>query len=781
MKLKQLFLSLVIFAFAVSLVACNTLKSDSESVGNQKYSDGTSDVDSVDGNSDPDIFTDENGNKFKCNPHKDKNDNAECDACGKAFTDGCDNKACLDTDNDGKCDNDGCDKATANKPQQSCAHKDKNDDLYCDLCDKPFSDGCDTAPCLDTDNDGVCNDPDCTKTTANKPQPRPCNTHVDADDNSKCDVCGFAFSDGCDVHTDKNDNGACDVCDAPFSDGCDVHADKDDDGACDVCEIPFADGCDVHVDKNDDYICDNAGCNAGCDDGVDDGTHRVIENYLPDALTEIVYREFENKSPVFARMHQGSMPFAYFDHITLSNCRILSITLPILIAKDADENGDFIFTIHEINNSFDGLSKSPVKSYKLKINKDVYGITPGDTEVYKLVTIDLADLGIVLSSNETIAFGDAGDTVIPAYLHRDQKEEFAASKAYDQYFEQGVGVLKKIGTGYKVDTPTLCINLSVERTYESEESYDQMIADELRYEQEFAAVIAQLKEIYKGKKVSVLGDSISTFEGLSDNSSINSSLKDHKSDYYPSYDETVDEFTETYWGRLIADLDMSLCVDNGWSGTHVVGSNSRNHVDSAPERANQLHRNDGTKPDVIIFYMGTNDMDSHRKSSGAMPFGSLYNKLKVDDGRSDEEKVAEWWDGVLNTYKNNGNKAIYGTTYKDFEQAYALALYLMMQNYPGVEIICMNLIQNHYSGLTADITAKFNRAINAICAYFGITVADQSSEYAELTHENNFLYSASIDDVAVHPNETGHLLMERLIIKTLAEKHGIALPTKPTK
>lgn len=738
-----------------------------------------------------------------CNgAHRDADDNGKCDLGREPFADGCDTKDCYDSDKDGKCDNEGCDKATENNPDTVCQHVDADDNGKCDKCSNSFADGCDVTDCLDTDYDGKCDNDGCDKATDNVP----CR-HRDADDNGKCEKCGATFYDGCDTkdcldtdndgkcdnencdkdtenkpceHRDADDNGKCDKCDEAYTDGCDVHVDKNDDLVCDTagCGKSFSDGCDVHVDKNDDYKCDNAGCNAGCDDGVDDGTYRVVEDYLPEELSEIVYREFENKSGVFVRMHQNSAPFAYFDYETITNCRILSITIPVLVAKDADANGDFIFTIHEVNNTFAGLSRTPIKSYKLKINKDEYGITPGDTQVYKLVTIDLSSYGIVLTETESLAFGAASDTIIPAYLHRDQGAVYAASKAYDQYFEQGVGVLKKIGSGFKVDTPTLCFDLKIERKYASEAEYNAMLENEARYEREMNDLIAQLKEIYKGKKVSVLGDSISTFEGLSDNVNINSSLKDHKSDYYPSYDETVDEYTETYWGRLIADLGMTLCVDNGWSGTHVVGSGSRNHVDSAPERANQLHRNDGTKPDVIIFYMGTNDMDSHRKSSGQMPFGSLYNKLIVNNGKSDHEKVAEWWQGVYNTYVNSGEKAVFNSTYSDFEQAYALALYLMQKNYPGVEIICMNMIQNHYSGLTASVTAKFNRAINAIAEYFGATLVDQSSSYAELTHANNFLYSASIDDVAVHPNVTGHYMMERLILKTLAEKHGIAVPTK---
>ena len=747
-----------------------------------------------------------------CDNHSDADDNGECDVagCDEAFFDGCDRNSCIDSDNDGKCDNEGCDKETSNKP--CTQHRDADDNFRCDKCRLAFADGCDKVECLDTDGDGKCDNNRCDKETDNKPN-LPC-THTDADDNGECDKCREAFSDGCDNHSDTDDNGVCDVedCDKAYTDGCDVqpcldtdndgkcdnegcdketsnkpctqHRDADDDGECDECGGSFTDACDVHKDKNDDYVCDTVGCGAVVDDGYDDGKYHLISNYLPSEITSVLYEEFENKSEVFVRMYQPYAPYAYFDHINLSDCRILSIKIPILIAKEPDENGDFTFTIHKIDNSFDGLSMSPKESYTLKINKDnKYGIVPGDTKVYQLIDFDLRAFNIKLSENETIAFGSSSDTLIPAYLHADEANEYASSKVFDDYFEQGIGVLKQIGAGFRVDSATLCFDLEIERTYESLEAYEKMIADELAYEAAYQQVVDQLKEIYKGKNVSVLGDSISTFEGLSNNGNINSALATHGKGYYPNYDNSVGHYTETYWGKLIDDLDMELCVDNGWSGTHVYGSDKRDHKDSAPERANQLHTKDGIEPDLILFYMGVNDMDSHREGNkGKAPFGSLYNKLKdVDknDKAAEARIVDEWWQGVLKTYNDNNGVVKFKTTYSDFEQAYALALYLMQQRYEGVEIICVNLLRNRYAGMTAEITEKFNRVITAIGTYFGATVVEQMGPMAELTYENSFLYSANIDDVAVHPNVTGHKLMERLIIKTLAEKYGIELPEKP--
>ncbi len=71
-------------------------------------------------------------------------------------------------------------------------------------------------------------------------------THVDADDNELCDLCGESFSDGIECsHADVDDNALCDNCNEAFEDGCDLHRDSDDDNACDTCGESFSDGQDL--------------------------------------------------------------------------------------------------------------------------------------------------------------------------------------------------------------------------------------------------------------------------------------------------------------------------------------------------------------------------------------------------------------------------------------------------------------------------------------------------------------------------------------------------------
>lgn len=106
--------------------------------------------------------------------------------------------------------------------------------------------------------------------------------------------------------------------------------------------------------------------------------------------------------------------------------------------------------------------------------------------------------------------------------------------------------------------------------------------------------------ILKGKKISILGDSISTYEGVSNDASANTDTA-----YNPCFYREPFPIEKTYWKRLIDDLGLSLCVNNSWSGGNLSGQDD---PDSGVNRAANLTRNDGMSPDIIIVFMGINDL-----------------------------------------------------------------------------------------------------------------------------------------------------------------------------
>lgn len=118
-----------------------------------------------------------------------------------------------------------------------------------------------------------------------------------------------------------------------------------------------------------------------------------------------------------------------------------------------------------------------------------------------------------------------------------------------------------------------------------------------------------LEEKLKNKKISILGDSISTYENISNHPFYNPTLR-----YNPTYYTDQIELDETYWMILINQYQMELCVNHSWSGGYLsrhipnVGSDFTGNLSCAIERANYLARNHQEKPDIILVYIGTNDL-----------------------------------------------------------------------------------------------------------------------------------------------------------------------------
>ena len=104
----------------------------------------------------------------------------------------------------------------------------------------------------------------------------------------------------------------------------------------------------------------------------------------------------------------------------------------------------------------------------------------------------------------------------------------------------------------------------------------------------------------KGKKLSILGDSISTYQGFSNDADANITTYANNVFYKSQFPPEL-----TYWMRIMSDLGLTLCVNNSWSGGNLSGKNDET---SGLNRAINLMRDDGTTPDLIIVFMGTNDM-----------------------------------------------------------------------------------------------------------------------------------------------------------------------------
>lgn len=124
---------------------------------------------------------------------------------------------------------------------------------------------------------------------------------------------------------------------------------------------------------------------------------------------------------------------------------------------------------------------------------------------------------------------------------------------------------------------------------------------------------SQIGENAKGKKISILGDSISTFEGVSNDANANSTIGGNAV-YYEEDNEYGVTRADTWWQQIIDMFGLKLCVNNSWSGSRVhnaadgkTPSANANYF-AWYSRATQLHNATSGNPDYIAVYMGTNDL-----------------------------------------------------------------------------------------------------------------------------------------------------------------------------
>lgn len=153
-----------------------------------------------------------------------------------------------------------------------------------------------------------------------------------------------------------------------------------------------------------------------------------------------------------------------------------------------------------------------------------------------------------------------------------------------------------------------------------------------------------------GTSFSVLGDSISTYQGY------------NPVGYYAFFPDNgeVAEVEDTWWWRVADDLELTLYVNGSSSGATVAGDSLG--AEDPQCGCNELRTNDlsgpeGACPDRIVIYMGTNDMLK------AVPLGD-------NDGTGLVEE------GVVET----------------FSDAYTLMLDKVQANYPLAEIYCCTLL-----------------------------------------------------------------------------------------
>lgn len=115
-----------------------------------------------------------------------------------------------------------------------------------------------------------------------------------------------------------------------------------------------------------------------------------------------------------------------------------------------------------------------------------------------------------------------------------------------------------------------------------------------------------------GKRLSVLGDSVSAFAGFLDD------------DTYSYYGDWNFGAASMWWAVLAEKTGMEICRINAVSGSGVIVPEDDRKLMGHSERCTDLSARDGTKPDEILVFLGGNDylagipVEQIRKESIAM-------------------------------------------------------------------------------------------------------------------------------------------------------------------
>ncbi len=204
----------------------------------------------------------------------------------------------------------------------------------------------------------------------------------------------------------------------------------------------------------------------------------------------------------------------------------------------------------------------------------------------------------------------------------------------------------------------------------------------------------------KGKYISVLGHSIDSYAGVSNDANANTTIVNNVCSYPNAYCFLTQG--DMWWSQVIKDKGMQLLVCNASSGAAVSHDTADGITKKGSDdiRVLQLHddngENAGKTPDIIAITLGVNDF---RNGQGIGTFD------------------ASAWDAIRQTKLYPDNSV--------FADNYAIMLDKITTQYPEAKVFVFNVFEASDPLCSARTNLQeYNEMIANIAAYFGVTVVD---------------------------------------------------------
>ena len=278
-------------------------------------------------------------------------------------------------------------------------------------------------------------------------------------------------------------------------------------------------------------------------------------------------------------------------------------------------------------------------------------------------------------------------------------------------------------------------------------SFDEKILNAVS---DIAAATAGATNPFKGKWVSILGDSISTFpgfipEGLTAN--------DH---------EGFDTVDKEWWHILLTKLGAKLCVNYSGAGVKITGTDDtlsaayKHYALTLHREADKEYINlDGTKstsstridPDVIFVMLGTNDY--------------------TDNATFSDFTLA---DLSTNVKKNN---EVADTVYSDVKTAYERILYDLFATYPNATIYCITppMVRKSSGDYPFPNTAEWSMPLlDELIRTLSIKFAVKQISLLHMNVRGSGAYVGSDKFLladGIHPTTEGHKLISKACYYTM--------------
>ena len=390
-----------------------------------------------------------------------------------------------------------------------------------------------------------------------------------------------------------------------------------------------------------------------------------------------------------------------------------------------DDDADTTVTAYKCKNTVKSNFQSncegdPITLTFKNYNKNVANTTATPAEGASMAGYkwSYADCDITVGEDEILAFraGDSGICLITS--------ECIDLEGYDKFefvytYTSGSSSIAVQPSGMPIDM-----------YYVEGVDYKTNLArlEEVEYADVEIAKATKVAEYTSGKNISILGDSLSTYSGYSNDANANTNLSSNCEAYGSgSFVSEITSVNQTWWKQTADLTGMNVLVNNSSSGSYASNFSAQEGGASLSgiNRSIQLHNDTtNTNPDIIAVYMGIND---------------LLGGVSIDD----------------------------------FTTAYTTIVSNIKTSYPKAEIFVFTLPyvrKDKDSFVDTDTLNAYNNAIEKIGTDNNCTVVKVYPNYS-WTEENWQTYCCSQTNGYGHPTAKGMDLITNAFVDTMYNKY----------